>query len=350
LREGDESLDDLAERARSLETDGNWDPAGQAMAELFREALKTRNVPMAIDAVRGEARIRWNQGRLDEAEDLADLSVVIAERHHLAHAVARGLNVLGVIRQADDDREQARTLFGRALDAAREARDDELIGIVCQNLGVIVNIEGSFLDARALYLESIGSAVRSGNQTTAAMAYNNLGLVCADLREWMEAELYLGRGIEIAEQVGARTLLAKLYVNRAEPLIELGEFSLARETLKRGEEVAEAIKDDGDLSSVARFRGAISRREQDLHSANQYLARALLLAAKADSKLKRAEVLEELARLRWDEGKPEEALPLGREARVLYLSLGAGRDVDRVQALLAEWETAELVARWGPES
>jgi tetratricopeptide (TPR) repeat protein len=340
----------LAEQAGSLETAGNWDAAGQVLADLFRLALQARDVAMAVEAARGEARVRWNQGRYEEAEELADLSVTIAERHHLDHAVARALNVLGLIRHAEDDRERARSLLERALEKAREVRDDELIGIVCQNLGVIANIAGDFVGARSLYLESIGSAVRSGNPATVAMAYNNLGLVCADLREWMEAELYLGRGIEIAEQIDALTLLTKLYVNRAESLVQLREFSQARATLQRGEQLAEEIGDYGMLSSVGRFRGAIARLEKDWHSANQHLSRALLIAARSDSKLQRAETLEELARLRWEEAKPDEALSLGREARTLYLALGAGRDVERVQRLLAEWETAELVARWGPEA
>ena len=337
-------------RARALEGSGSWNAAAELYARVFREAAAAADRGMMAEAARLEGRARVRQGEHEIAEELVELSRWIAESHGLRQEAARAANMLAVICHQRGEMEQARERYGFALREARQAGDDELIGFVCMNLGVIANVRGDLRGARSYYLECIGAAVRSSGEAPMMMAYNNLGMVSADLGEWMEAEVYFTRGRELAEQLGDQGQMAKLCANRAEPRIRVGDLDGARETLARAEEVATAAREDSVLLNVARWRGAIARLERDFTGANRHLSRALLFAARQKLGIHRAEVLEELARLRWDEAKPKEALSLGREARVLYLSLGAQRDAERVRRLLAEWQTAELVANWGPET
>lgn len=337
---------DLLARAAGLQRAGKWQASAALYSRAFAQAVRARDLDGMIEALRGGAQVRCALQQYEEAAELAELRREIGERHGLADEVARAINMTAVIRHHQGDLTGARGFYEEALERARAVRDDELIGLVCHNLGAITNVQGDLHAARAFYLESIGSAVRSGNETSAVMAYNNLGMVCADLREWMEAELYFSRGIEIAGHLGDAPLLAKLYANRAEPLIHVGEFARARETLDAAEAVATRTGSWRDRSDVERFRCMMARLEGDLDAANGFAARALLFAAKASGTLERAEALEELARVRWAEHDAWAALGLLREARQSYHALGAARDQARTAKLLEEWTTADLLSGW----
>lgn len=339
---------DLATRAVVLQRAGDWDAAADLYAEMFRQAARARDLARLVEALRGESQTRCWQEQYDLAAEIAELRWEIAERNHLPQEVARAMNMTAVIRHCTGNLKGARDLYEQALERARQVRDDELVGLICHNLGAIANVQGDLRAARSFYLESIGAAVRSGNQASSTMAYNNLGIVCGHLHDWMEAEIYFSRGIEIAEQLGDVALLAKLYTNRAESLADHGDLSRAWEMLDQAESIAARIEDRKCLADVEQLRGVIARCRGNLSAANQHLARSLLLAAKAGATLERAETLEELARLRWEEGKSAEAYSALREARLGFLSLGATRDVARVEALLADWETADLLTDWKP--
>ncbi|MBV9773055.1 MAG: tetratricopeptide repeat protein, partial [Gemmatimonadetes bacterium] len=196
------SLAELSEEAAREERLGHWDASAQLYARLFRSSLGDGEPVQAVNALRGQARVRREQGRYEEAAELADLSREIAERHGLMQEAARAVNVLGITRFSEGNWADAELLFEHTLQLAMDVGDDELVGLVCQNLGVLANIQGKLREARIHYLESIGSCVRSGSKRNELAIYNNLGLVCSDLREWMEAELYFDRGIEIAERSG----------------------------------------------------------------------------------------------------------------------------------------------------
>lgn len=336
------AANEIAERAAQEERLGRWEAAGSLYARLFQVAAETGSMEILVDSLRGGARVRRQQGQYEEAEELAELSWAISEQHNLPQAVARAINTVAVIRYSREDWHGARTLYETALERARDLGDDELIGLICQNLGVVSNVLGNLREARTLYLESIGSSVRSGNAWNAISAYNNLGLVCSDLGEWMEAELYFSRGIEIAERVGNSPLLARLHSNRAEPLIAISDLFQARQTLDTAEMVAVRVRDQGALADVARFRGVIARLEGDLPIAREQLTLSAEIAVQGGFDLERGEALRELAQLEWVEGNRDRAVNLADDAREVFASLGTRREMERV---------AEMVARWGlPEA
>jgi tetratricopeptide (TPR) repeat protein len=302
--------------------------------------MEAGDTEAAASALRGQSRVCQQRGKYDDAEEYASLSLEIAERAGHAAAAARAVNTLAVIRFLQHDWEGAGALYAEARERARDCGDDALVGWTGQNLGVIANLRGDLRRARALYLESVAAAVRSGDATTSMAAYNSLGLVCADLEEWTESGLYFDRGLELAEQHGDVAVRATLLSNRAEPLINVGETARALATLREAEELAQHTGDQRTLSEVSRFRGAIARAEGRGAEAEEYLTRAMDLAERAGLDLERAEAMEELARLRWDEGRPGPARATAREAQRAFAALGATHNATRVEALLASWAPA----------
>lgn len=339
----------LRQQAESLERGGDWEAAASTYEETFQQALAEGDLPAVVTALRRQGRVRSVQHRFAEAEEVARLSWEIAARCRLKEETAHAINTVAMVYHSQSQLESAEPLYERALELAREVRNDLLIGVVCQNLGVLANVRGAFGLARAWYLESVGSAVRSGDQSISMMTYNNLGIVCCDLREWMEAEIYFSRGIEIAEQLEDAGMLAKLCVNRSEPLIQVGELTQAARTIQRAEEIARRIMDRQVLADAARFQAMMARQKGDLANANRHLSQSLMIAAKAGLKLERAEALEELALVRWQQGKRSEATETAREAGQVYASLGAAAYAKQMDELLEQWETAQFVAGWSLE-
>lgn len=313
----------LAERAGEAEGLGHWDSAARLYSLAFRASVLDRDIAAAADALRGQARVRNHQRRFDEAEELALLSLSIAERNGLTQSAARALNALGHILQSRGSWEEASQYFPRALEMALDLGDDDLAGLACLNAGVIASSLGRAREARTLYLESIGSFVRSGNSVNAMMAYNNLGLASVDLREWLDAEVYFGRGIEIGERLSHSPFLARLYCNRAEPLIQVGELGRARATLHSAEVAAREVGDRAVLAEVHRYVGWVSAAEGDAPAAERHLQRALETANDPSLALERGKALQQLARLRQQEGRTAEARDLYLQAQQIFVSLGA---------------------------
>ncbi|CAA9297044.1 MAG: hypothetical protein AVDCRST_MAG68-73 [uncultured Gemmatimonadetes bacterium] len=332
--------EELLGRAAGLERTGMWPEAAQVYAEAFRMAAGGRDLTALVRVVRGESNLRRSQGRHEEAEELARLRLEIGERNGLADEVARATNLLAVLRQCQGALEEAQALYHAALEQARQLRDNDLAGVICLNLGVVANVHGDVGEARALYLECIAASVRSGNRGHALMAYNNLGMLCADLREWLESDLYFDRGIEIARRVDDRPMLGKLYANNAEPLIHMGELARAAASLTRAEEIATPLGDSATVALAARFRAVLARLAGDFAEADRHLARAATLAQAEGLELERTEILGGLARLRWEQGRRDEARAALHEARRRFAALGAAREIRRLDEVLAEWETA----------
>lgn len=326
----------LAERAAGSEALGHWDAAARLYARAFRASVLARDIGAAADALRGQARVRNHQRRFDEAEELAQLSLSIAESNGLHQSAARALNVLGIILHARGDWEQASAFFPRALEMALDLGDDDLAGLACLNAGVIANSRGKPREARTLYLESIGSFVRSGNSAHAMMAYNNLGSASVDLREWLDAEVYFSRGIEIGERLSHSPLLARLYANRAEPLIRVGELARARTTLERAESAAREVGDRAGLAVVYRYQGWLAAIEGNLEVAENRLQEALRTSQDPDLALERGKTLQQLARLRQLEERFADARDLYLRAQALFASLGAEQDVRAMENRLEE--------------
>jgi len=340
----------LVDEAAACERAGEWEASYHLYQRVFWAALKRGDVSTAVDALRGESRAFQPLQRLEEAAEMADLSREIALRYGLLRAASRALNTLGALRYRQQDWDGARHHFLDALDMAVEVGDTASIVPLCQNLGVLANIQGDLSEARIRYLESISASIRSECPGSLAAAYNNLAMVCADLGEWTQSALYFHRAIEIAEQSEDAPLLASLHANLAEPLLCTGEFERAEASLAEAERLASCVGDDRVLVDIARFRGVSARLQGEHAAAERWLQRSVTLAEQHDTALERAEALEELARLRWDEHRKGAALALLREARAGYRSVAASGEVGRVDGLAAKWRgraAAEAAAHVG---
>jgi tetratricopeptide (TPR) repeat protein len=335
-----QELPELEKAAEAMEREGRWVQAEAAFRRLFDLAFRRGSSGRLPSVLRGQARALDAQRRREEAREVALLGWEVAERLGDVRGAARAMNLLATIEYGEERLDEALPLFEAALAAARTCCDDELIGLTCLNLGVVSQIRGDLCTARSLYLESIASAVRSGDRVAAIMAYSNLGRTCSMLKEWMEAELFLGRGSEIAEDVGHLPLMALLALCHAEPLIEVGDLRRAAESLDRAAGLAERIGDREILAAIPRVRAHIARAKGDFLAAETLLETAVHLSTGME--LQGAATRAELFRLRWSQGRTDEAIEALLQARDAYRTLGAERDAaqldETLSTLQGQWE------------
>lgn len=335
-----DELQQITEQAAGLERDAAWEEAHAMYDRAFAASRAARDACGMADATRSTARMLRELGRLEEAEEQAELSLELATRCDLPREAARAINILGTILYVGGDIHQARDLYEMALETARELREDDLTLSACVNLGVVANIRGDLRAAFTFYLESLAAAVRTGNVPASVAGYNNLGLLAADAREWMQADLLFHRALELAEELGDATAIAMLLINRVEPLIEVGELDAAQEVLDRAEAMAERIQNVREMAEAAKFRGVLARRRGDEAGASGHLARSLLLSTRAGLRLERAEALEQLAHLHHDAGRTDDARAHLAEACAEFFAAGATRDCLRLRELTSAWSAA----------
>jgi tetratricopeptide (TPR) repeat protein len=328
---------ELLRLASISETAGRWTEAVERFEQAFSVGLNHFAPGLSVDALRGLARLRGRTRRFEEAEELVELSRFISLAHGLEREAIRSLNIAGLIKYWEGRYSDARRIYEAALTEARDVGDGISIGWICQNLGVLSNIQGDHREARLWYLESIAATVASGDDLIVNAVYNNLGMVCADLHEWLEADLYFDRGIEVARRIGDRVQLARLCLNKAEPLIEMGNLAEAVETLDEAETISGEIRDSGVLCEVSHFRGRIARLEKEFDAARRWLERALELARSKKLQLSEAEALREMALLHWECGRRTEAYSDASEALSLFRKLGASHDAASLTLLLESW-------------
>lgn len=334
----DIAVEDLVLRASALEGEGAWEEAAGVYDQLFQSALDSHDVRRSVDALRWQARVRGQQRRFEEAEELADLCREIASRNGLQKGAARAMHLLAMFSHEQGDLDSAFPRYSAALEQAREIGDDQLIGFICQNLGVLANMRGDLRGARVLYLESIAATIASQDESNLTMTYNNLGMVCTDLREWLEAEVYFDRGIEVARRRDDRAQLARLYANRAEPFLRTADLKRAAASLDEADRHASEFGAASTSATIACLRAAAARLEGDLVRADRHLDRALEIARENDLALAEAEALEELARLRRAQGRLGEASSEAVAAQAIFRRIGAARDAANVTMLLDELE------------
>lgn len=330
-------LEAIAAEADAAFARGGLPEACQFLSERFREALSEGEPPTAIRVLHRQALLLDDQGEPEGGEELAQLGLELARLHELRQLEARLLNYLGQLRFQRHQWVPAAELYRASLQLAHAEHDDELVAVVCMNLGTVHNVSGEFAEAYRLYLESLGAAVRCGERVRLVMTYNNLGMVCTDREDWMEALVHFDRGLEIAIELGDRRQQALLLMNRAEPLIHVGDSARAMESLREAEALARAVGYASVLADVERFRGILARRNGDLLGSLVHLDRAVDLASDPDLLLSRAEALEERGLVHLDLGRTLLARSEFDEARRIFAELGANHDslraADRVRAL-----------------
>ncbi len=287
-------------------------------AERTREALNGPDAARALAALRPEdpglrAALEWGlddgdhevaariainlrlywllEGRLTEGRMW--LGRVLEHQQGLPQALASRVNLAaGILAYFQDDGPIAQQNLHRALDAARQAGDEEVVAMSLGYLGALVLGEGDAEGAQAM-VEEAGTI--------------------SDRREFYEGRvLAMSLSAVIAAMNGDVELETRVYEERLEAARQRGDARRIAETL-------------GNLADIALSQGALDQAET-------YAEEALKLA-RGVARMVTRDALLTLGRIELAGGSPSPAADSIGEA--LRLSLDLGQKFEVAQALLA---------------
>lgn len=197
----------------------------QAATELFAKLEESGNIDTTNRAATlGDlANVFTDLGRFDEALAAAEQGMALDRQRKDDSAVARSLGQIAQILQQQGEYTQAEQRYDEARSAARAAGDDELIGILWQGLGVMLNGRNRPDEAVPALRQALDAFTRANDPGGQMNVLNSLG--AADQRRGhAEAALaWYQRSLELAEQLddlqgqaAARSNLAILLSDQAE--------------------------------------------------------------------------------------------------------------------------------------
>jgi class 3 adenylate cyclase/tetratricopeptide (TPR) repeat protein len=358
----EEAIDTYA-RLRAEAGDGNDDLVlamaenGIATAETHRRrprealesAIRGREAARRAGARDEEARAMfieaWSSIRLgafDEgvrlATEVLEISREVGENSQLAEA----LNLQGVISASTGSYDKAIADFTEAASIYEAAGNDEKLMPILNNLGVIAELRGDHEDAEQKYSDALAMALETADRDAELVYMSNLGGTLVALNRPEEAEERLRTVIEMSPE---SSLLSETYQFLSESLAAQGRFDEAREAGVMSLDLAITSESPDDIAGAWRVLGNLASSLGEpleipvgpvgIYDAAALFANSLEVSESVESDADKAKVLASWAIHDLRRGNVEESARVWEQAREILVGLGADREIERVEEMLA---------------
>ncbi len=258
----------------------------------------------------------------------------------------------GAWADADSDAESCRLLadtyrqMGQLAEAEATFRDaiarhealDDLPGKAhcLDGLGVVMQIAGRYEDAEALHRESLAICEVLDDLEGLSAAYGNLTLLGIHRKDWDGAEAWAREAMRVDQELANDDGLATGQLHLAMIEIERGNLVAAESLLDQARAHYEAHGTPLDHLFVISNSGELHRRQGQLDLADRELTEALRLAEETGYAAGVAKVNDQLALLRKDQGRLDDARALWTLALSQYRALGSPGIIQEIEAHLAD--------------
>jgi DNA-binding SARP family transcriptional activator len=190
---------------------GEWELAESS----FEDALRNDPEPaLAARIVADRSLNAHRRRRDDEAEELAQEALALAEKAADSHALAQAHNILGVLATGRGDHAAARAQLEQSLTIATEEGDPVARAAALNNLALALRAEGELDRALALTEEALALCVAVGDRHREAALENNAADLLRALGRNDEAMARLKSAVatfaEIGEDAAAEPEIWKL--------------------------------------------------------------------------------------------------------------------------------------------
>lgn len=340
---------DLLDRAQRAEREGHRARARQFYESALWAAPETLTAERCGAALLGAARTHHLDGHSDVALDCLTAALAVAEANRDDRAVGAVLNVHAVLLWQQGRLDEAEQLYRRAQDCAVRAADRRLEAMVAQNLGIIAAVRGEFADALVHYERSLGAYRALGQVPQLCGVLNNIGMVHTDLGRWPEAEAAFREAVEASDAAGDVVTRVLIDVNIAELAIAREDYAAARAVCTDSLARARRIGDERAEAELRKHLGVVARETGDLALAEQHFDRADAIARARENVLLQAEVARERSELLTRQGRFRETVHNLNRAHQLFTNLRAQhdlRDIDR-RTVRIEGTFLDVVRQWG---
>jgi len=316
---------------------GDFEAARWAF-ERVRDVLDEGEVAPDIStlAMRGMARVAWYRGEYDEAtrhaSDAQQQAIARGDREGEAEA----LWLLGEIARMLAMRDRAQAFLSDSLRLYMEAHIPTGVARCLLSQAQLARYHKSFEQARDLYERALRQYESLGDRRGRGLCLNGLGEIARFEGDLDKARRFYVRALEILQAIGAQYDVAITCTNIG--LLELrdGELEQAEEYLQMA--LTLVVEKDYPylLAGIGYNLALIQTMRGKGEEANDILRPIWAMNERVPiSDLDFAEPLEELGKLRAEEGDCLQARALWERALATYQELRLDEDIERLESLIA---------------
>jgi tetratricopeptide (TPR) repeat protein len=270
----------------------------------------------------------------------------MARRIDYVNGMADAANWRGVIAMGRGDLDNAAGFFAEARRHAMTNKHVRLTAAVDMNLGILANIRGDLNAAMQHYRSAQYQFEQRGDQENLGLVLNNIGLLFADHGRFEEAARSFDEAFRFARQTHNMLLENAIEANRAEVYIAMRRFDCAADASARAKDIARLRSDRQREAEALKFQGVIAREQELFDSAALLLAEAETLAGECQDRLLAAEIAREIGEMYARTFSFDDARIAYTRAIQAFLVLGARiewADVERRIARLPRNSSSALV-------
>jgi class 3 adenylate cyclase/predicted ATPase len=298
------------------------------------------------------AKALWTQGsaryRLGEAHltlELAGQALEICTELNNQNEMARSLNLLGAAHYVSGRYEKAGECWENALKIFQELGNRQQGMDLSSNLGVIADARGDNEEAFQRFDNALTIAREIGYRDGEIIFLTNRGGQQVALHNYTEAEADLAQAIRMAGITGS-WCMPLTFNYRAEALLGLGRYDEAFYSARQALVLAEEDNSPEYIGTAWRTLGMASDKlgkpvhfsDWETHQPGDYdaetcFSRSVKIFTDAEIEMDRARTLREWALLKLKQENREEGESMWQEARDIFTSIGAHKEVERMQSL-----------------
>jgi predicted ATPase/Tfp pilus assembly protein PilF len=245
--------------AQLSQSSGELEAAERSLQIALERAPKKS--PIVVQARRGLALVAHARGKVDVAERAYKDALDLAAQHPLLEA--RLLSDLGSIRLQQHRLDEARELFGRALERSRGACDPITVGLTEGNLGILTQEQGRLDDAGGHLARAQHELARSGHRLYEAHITVYLGFLEHERGNFDRSIGHYERAHAALIAIGDRRMAGLALAGLGAASAALGRTAAAEEAFAGAHGHLEAIGDEGLLLALELHRAHLVLCEAD---------------------------------------------------------------------------------------
>ena len=304
---------DLGE-ASAAESLGDFKRAQKAAATAATKARAHGAPLLAAQARRHEGWVLQSQGQYDEAIAAANESMVAFSAAGDRNGVAQALAVSQSVLWRQGDLAAAEKMGQEILTTYREIGNKGGMASALVRTAVVCHSRGDFTDAMALYEEALRTYREIGEQDGEGLVLNNIAAILQVQGHLSRAATAYKQSLAISRQTGNRARVATVLNNIAEISETQGDLASAEIMYAESLAICREIGNQEGVGYALARLGGLLRAKDDLGGARSKYEESLAIRERLGAKADVAQTRLELAVLSLEDGRPEAAQGLAREA------------------------------------
>lgn len=232
----------------------------------------------------------------------------------------------------------AKAAFNRAREAAIARGDNRRLASALHGLGKAHRSLSQDMDAERVYRECLAIAEKANDRWNMSAANTSLGIMAMWDKKYADAEKYLNKAAQLSNQPSERASLASVKINIGLLHYFQDHLDPAEKALREGIALSEETDQRSNLAASYGNLGLVLHKKKDLAGAEQMFSKSLEYARAIQDALNIANQTFNLAKLRFDQGRKEDACKGMRRSVEYFKALEMRPSANAAENFLRTWQ------------